>query len=209
MKKILFSITFFLFTLSCTYDSLITVELDVLSFLESSEFLSNVTIPAISQLEIYLLPEIQLDLANNGPDALQSNGVIIDFPDYEGIPFDNYVVTLSIHTRIKNLSNTQSLSSTSFILYIDEINSTDIYDEGIPLEIFSFDAMAPLTEKVYIQHYKLSDLSAIASILRSGKMKMGLNFQSTASVESVPIQFEISKICIEFVIPIKESLPLK
>ena len=192
MKKV-FIVTLFILS-ACSAGTVYNIEIDLLSFIETPANDIDIIFPPSEQLNIYLLPGLEIDKTGSGPGIESAAGQEVTFAPLETDSFSIPSVILKIGIVIKNGSESEQITGDRISVYIGTPETENLYTDGIKIDLINVNTLGPGKSVELLQEYNILQNDSIFQILDSGKMKIAVGVYLTASSAFVPAEISLNRI---------------
>ena len=185
-SRVLLSLTMLLvLSAACRLSAVVTVDLDLLSYLPSDERNASVSVPTTDPLRIYLLPGIQIDDSSAGPDDAMRTGSLLSFPSLDrlsdGMPTLETVVAIDV----LNTSASDAVPGGSIGIFVAAEDSINIYSDGAIIGESTLDPLpAGATARVELVVQVDRNHPEFATLL-SGAFRVGVRLELSENTGAI------------------------
>jgi len=180
----------------CSGKTMVRLSIDILSFFSSDERVVEFFLPPLGVYNFYLLPGLQIDKTEEGPDEVHRGGMVFDLPTTPDTPpLYGITVNISGEITIRNLNPTGTLQLVRLSVIIASENTRNIYTDGAVIASLPVDPIEPGESDMAQFDIEISEDSPILDILDTSSMRLGLKLTYPETTgEEMKAGFEITRL---------------
>lgn len=174
----------------CTPQTVVRITLDLDSYVAPEQRAASAVVPTLQPLVVYLLPGLQVDDVDAGPDEIMAGGAEVTLPSTEQYAGAAPAVAFNVEAVVANEDEIDDAPGVEIAVVVGAGDAANIYNEGVSIVTESFSALSAGTTGTYAIRASLGPESEAYTLLLSGSFRVGIMIRLQAN-PSAPIRVRV------------------
>lgn len=176
----------------CTPATVVSVTLDLDSYLAADLRTTEATVPSARALRVYLLPGVQVDDVDAGPDENMRLGSLVTVPPMAQYAGAQPMLSVLVDVAVSNLSSDFQVPGATLSVMMGAADAADIYSEGVPASAEIFPAVQAGETSICTVSAVVDSAHPAYDWLLSGAFRTGVSLHLAENpLGAVPVRIEV------------------